>query len=64
MAAGEGSPAERLRRRWLATELGARVVSALVSWPLPSSTAYRGGWPFALFWLAAGIAVLGRVDRR
>jgi phosphatidate cytidylyltransferase len=39
------------------TELGKRVASALVLIPLALITAYVGGWAFALFWLAAGIAI-------
>jgi phosphatidate cytidylyltransferase len=45
-------------RRWLATELGARLVSAVVLATIALLAAYRGGWPFALLWLIAAIAVL------
>ncbi len=44
--------------RWLATELGARVVSALVLALAALAATYQGGWLFALFWLLAGIAIL------
>jgi phosphatidate cytidylyltransferase len=45
-------------RLWLATEFGARVGSSVVLAAVALWAAYIGGWPFALFWLAAGIAVL------
>jgi len=35
-----------------------RVASAVVMAPLAIAAAYLGGWPFALFWAAASIAVL------
>jgi len=35
-----------------------RVVSAAVLAPLALAAAYAGGWPFALFWTAAAVAVL------
>jgi phosphatidate cytidylyltransferase len=35
-----------------------RIVSALVLAPVAIFVAYLGGWPFALFWAAAAIAVL------
>jgi phosphatidate cytidylyltransferase len=37
------------------SELGLRVCSALVLVPLAVTTAYAGGWPFAVFWGAAAI---------
>ncbi|WP_445500630.1 phosphatidate cytidylyltransferase [Microvirga sp. G4-2] len=40
------------------SELKTRVLSAIVMVALALGTAYWGGWPFALFWLAAGIAVM------
>lgn len=40
------------------SELRTRVLSAIVMIALALGTAYWGGWPFALFWLAAGIAVM------
>ncbi|HYF54893.1 MAG TPA: phosphatidate cytidylyltransferase [Salinarimonas sp.] len=45
-------------RPWYATELGARVASALVLGLVALLAAYQGGAPFALFWLAAGMAIL------
>ncbi|WP_201860169.1 phosphatidate cytidylyltransferase [Microvirga soli] len=39
-------------------ELTTRVLSALVMVAAALLTAYWGGWPFALFWLAAGIAIM------
>jgi phosphatidate cytidylyltransferase len=39
-------------------ELTTRVLSALVMVAAALLTAYLGGWPFALFWLAAGIAIV------
>jgi phosphatidate cytidylyltransferase len=38
--------------------LALRIVSAVVLGPLALLTAYLGGWPFALFWGVAAIAVL------
>lgn len=38
--------------------LALRVASAAVLGPLALVTAYLGGWPFALFWGLAGVAVL------
>jgi len=38
--------------------LALRIASAAVMAPLALWTAYVGGWPFALFWAAAAIAVL------
>ncbi len=35
-----------------------RVASAVVMAPLAIAAAYFGGWPFALFWAAASLAVL------
>jgi phosphatidate cytidylyltransferase len=45
-------------RPWYATELGARVASALVLGIVALLAAYQGGAPFALFWLVAGGAIL------
>jgi phosphatidate cytidylyltransferase len=39
-------------------ELTTRVLSALVMVAAALLTAYLGGWPFALFWLAAGVAIV------
>ena len=41
-----------------ASNLALRVVSAVVLAPLALLTAYLGGWPFALFWGVAALAVL------
>jgi phosphatidate cytidylyltransferase len=40
------------------SELGKRIASAIVLIPLALLAAYLGGWPFALFWLVAGIAAV------
>lgn len=40
------------------SELKKRVLSAIVMIALALGAAYWGGWPFALFWLAAGIAMV------
>jgi phosphatidate cytidylyltransferase len=42
----------------MATELGARVVSAIVLALAALVSTWLGGWLFALFWLLGGIAVL------
>jgi phosphatidate cytidylyltransferase len=52
-----GAPPTRARP-WLGTELGARVASALVLAAFAIWLTYIGDWPFALLWLAAGIAIL------
>jgi phosphatidate cytidylyltransferase len=57
MGASEGSPDSRLHR-WLTTELGARVASAVVLVVAALVATYEGGWLFALFWLLAGTAIL------
>lgn len=44
-------------RLWLSSELGARIVSALVLAVVALLATYSGGWTFTLFWLAAGIVV-------
>jgi phosphatidate cytidylyltransferase len=41
-----------------ASNLVLRIVSAMVLAPLALWTAYLGGWPFALFWGVAAVAVL------
>lgn len=56
VAMGEGSPPAP--PRWFATELGTRFASAVVLGLTTLFVTYYGGWPFALFWLVAGIAVL------
>ena len=40
------------------SNLALRAISTVVLAPLAVVTAYLGGWPFALFWAAAAIAVL------
>jgi phosphatidate cytidylyltransferase len=40
------------------SNLALRVASAVVMAPLALGVAYVGGWPFALFWAAAALAVL------
>jgi phosphatidate cytidylyltransferase len=42
----------------VASNLVLRIVSAAVLAPLAIFAAYLGGWPFALFWALAAIAVL------
>src|SRR5437588_317404 len=39
-------------------ELTLRVRSTLLLVPMAIATAYLGGWPFAVFWVAAAIGVL------
>jgi phosphatidate cytidylyltransferase len=56
--ARESADTATMPRRWTATELGARVVSAIVLALAALVATYVGGWLFALFWLLAGIAVL------
>jgi phosphatidate cytidylyltransferase len=41
-----------------ASNLTLRILSAVVLAPLALFAAYLGGWPFALFWSAAALAVL------
>jgi len=57
MGRAEG-PSGPSNRSWLATELGARVASGLVLGIVTLLATYQGGVPFALFWLAAGLAIL------
>lgn len=54
----KGRSSGSLRAPWPATELGARVASAVVLVVVALVAAYLGGWLFALFWLLAGLAVL------
>ncbi len=42
----------------LQSNLALRIVSAAVLAPVAIAAAYFGGWPFALFWAAAAIAVV------
>jgi phosphatidate cytidylyltransferase len=58
MAAEGGSSLPGAARPGSSKELASRVVSALVLIPLALAAAWMGGWAFALFWLAAGIAML------
>ena len=58
MAANEGSSSPPVAQRGPSKELTTRVASAIVLIPVALLTAYLGGWAFALFWLAAGIAIL------
>lgn len=53
---GEGS-SPHAPSRLFATELGARIVSALVLGLATLLATYEGGWPFALLWLAASLAI-------
>jgi phosphatidate cytidylyltransferase len=43
---------------WLASELGARVVSGLFLAAGALLATWWGGWPFRLLWLAAGLAIV------
>jgi phosphatidate cytidylyltransferase len=52
------SGADDTGKRASASNLALRIVSAIVLAPLALLAAYLGGWPFALFWGAAAIAVL------
>lgn len=53
------SPGEPGRRASApASNLALRIVSAIVLAPLALLAAYLGGWPFAVFWGLAAIAVL------
>jgi phosphatidate cytidylyltransferase len=58
MAPEGGSSLPEAARPGPSKELASRVVSALVLIPLALVAAWMGGWAFALFWLAAGIAML------
>jgi phosphatidate cytidylyltransferase len=40
------------------SELKTRIVSAIVMIAVALFAAYQGGWLFALFWLAAGVAIM------
>lgn len=52
---GSGNAAARTEA---SRNLVLRIVSALVLAPVALAAAYCGGWPFALFWGAAAVAVL------
>jgi phosphatidate cytidylyltransferase len=58
MASEEGSALTPEIRKAPSSELKTRVASAIVMIALALLTAYWGGWPFALLWLAAGIAIM------
>ncbi|GEO13570.1 phosphatidate cytidylyltransferase [Microvirga aerophila] len=58
MAANEDSSLPPVAKSGLSKELTNRIASAVVMIPLALVTAYWGGWAFALFWLAAGIAMM------
>ena len=58
MASADGSSGQGLRHNWLATELGARVASAVVLAAFVLLATYVGGQLFILLWLAAGIVVV------
>lgn len=58
MTAASSPSGPQAPRPWYATELGARVASALVLGVVALLAAYQGGAPFALFWLIAGGAIL------
>lgn len=55
MASTEGSA---LSPKAPSSELKKRVLSAIVMIVVALGVTYWGGWPFALFWLAAGIAMM------
>lgn len=52
------SKSEKISPPTSASNLALRVISAAVLAPLAFLAAYFGGWPFALFWCAAALAVL------
>lgn len=52
---GDGAKPD-LRSRF-ASDLGPRVASAVIMAAAALGTAYWGGWPLAIFWAAAGIAI-------
>jgi phosphatidate cytidylyltransferase len=58
MVPDEGSALTPEIRKNPSSELKTRAASAIVMIALALLTAYWGGWPFALFWLAAGIAMM------
>jgi phosphatidate cytidylyltransferase len=51
-------PAAKTDRASGSRNLALRVLSALILAPLAIAAAYVGGWPFALFWILAALAVL------
>ena len=58
MGAGGGASFHSDRPRWWATELGARIASAVVLGVGALLATDAGGWLFALFWFAGGAAIL------
>ncbi|QFU16412.1 phosphatidate cytidylyltransferase [Microvirga thermotolerans] len=58
MAPDEGAPPSPDPAGKPRSELAKRVASAVVLIPLALAVAWEGGWAFALFWLAAGIAMM------
>ncbi|WP_262030957.1 phosphatidate cytidylyltransferase [Microvirga sp. Mcv34] len=58
MVSDQGSSLPSSSKPAPSKELTARVLSALVMVAVALLAAYWGGWPFALFWLAAGIAMM------
>ncbi|HKG76687.1 MAG TPA: phosphatidate cytidylyltransferase [Beijerinckiaceae bacterium] len=58
--AGVGSSPDHqhLPRRKASSELNARIVSAAILGLIALLVTWLGGWLFALFWLAAGLAIL------
>jgi len=50
-------PERSVPQAWMSSELGSRVVSAIVLGVAALLTAVQGGWPCTLFWLLAGLAV-------
>jgi phosphatidate cytidylyltransferase len=57
MAGAESSPKQASFRR-ISPELAARIGSAIVLGVIALLATWTGGWPFALLWLAAGLAIL------
>ncbi len=58
MAANEGPAASPSAKKAPSSELKTRVFSAIVMIAVALFAAYQGGWIFALFWLAAGLAIM------
>jgi phosphatidate cytidylyltransferase len=58
MAPRDDSSLSDVSKRGPSKELTTRIASAIVLIPLALVVAYLGGWAFALFWLAAGIAMM------
>jgi phosphatidate cytidylyltransferase len=54
----EPSSAAKLDGRAGTSNLGLRIVSALVLAPFAFAAAYAGNWPFAIFWTLAALLVL------